>query len=76
MSTQALTLELHGDVAVITFDLPNEPVNKFSASVIAEFDAILTTIEQNRAVKAAVLISGKPEAVSYTHLTLPTILRV
>ena len=61
MSTQALTLALHGDVAVITFDLPNEPVNKFSASVIAEFDAILTTIEQNRAVKAAVLISGKPE---------------
>ena len=61
MSTQALTLALDGDVAVITFDLPNEPVNKFSASVITEFDAILTTIEQTIAVKAAVLISGKPE---------------
>ncbi len=61
MSTPALTLAVDGEIAVITFDLPNEPVNKFSASVIAEFDAILTTIEQDRSVKAAVLISGKPD---------------
>ena len=61
MSTPALTMTRDGEIAVITFDLPNEPVNKFSASVIAEFETILTTIDQDRTVKAAVLISGKPD---------------
>ena len=58
MST-ALTLEMVDDVAVITFDLPNESVNKFSPSVIAEFTAIIERIEKDAAVKAAVFLSGK-----------------
>jgi 3-hydroxyacyl-CoA dehydrogenase/enoyl-CoA hydratase/3-hydroxybutyryl-CoA epimerase len=57
----ALSLEVQDGVAIITIDLPNEPVNKFSAQVIAEFDEMLTAIEANSAVKAAVLISGKPD---------------
>jgi 3-hydroxyacyl-CoA dehydrogenase / enoyl-CoA hydratase / 3-hydroxybutyryl-CoA epimerase len=57
----ALTLVTTDGIAIITIDLPNEPVNKFSAQVIAEFDAMLTQIEGNSAVKAAVLISGKPD---------------
>ncbi len=57
----ALSLTVSDGIAIITIDLPNEPVNKFSASVIAEFDAMLTQIEGNGAVKAAVLISGKPD---------------
>jgi len=61
MTGAALTLELQDGIAIVTIDLPNEPVNKFSAAVIAEFDAMLTQIEGNRAVKAAVLISGKPD---------------
>ena len=52
---------MDGEIAIITFDLPNEPVNKFSASVIAEFDTMLTTIDETSAIRAAVLISGKPE---------------
>ena len=36
----AFTLERDGGVAIVTFDLPGEPVNKFSRSVIAEFDAV------------------------------------
>lgn len=59
--SNALTVAVEGGIAVITFDLPNEPVNKFSASVIAEFEAILTRIESDTAIKAAVLISGKPD---------------
>jgi 3-hydroxyacyl-CoA dehydrogenase/enoyl-CoA hydratase/3-hydroxybutyryl-CoA epimerase len=59
--TRALSLSIEDGIAVITFDLPNEPVNKFSASVVAGFDAILGELERNTAVKAAVLISGKPE---------------
>jgi 3-hydroxyacyl-CoA dehydrogenase/enoyl-CoA hydratase/3-hydroxybutyryl-CoA epimerase len=57
----ALSLSVNDAIAIITIDLPNEPVNKFSAAVIAEFDAMLTQIEGNGAVKAAVLISGKPD---------------
>ncbi len=61
MTAAALSLELQGSIAIITIDLPNEPVNKFSALVIAEFDAMLNAIEGNSAVRAAVLISGKPD---------------
>lgn len=59
--SNALSLVMDGGVAVITFDLPNEPINKFSAAVIAEFEAILVRIEQDPAITAAVLISGKPD---------------
>ena len=37
MSTPALTMTREGEIAVITFDLPNEPVNKFSTTVIGEW---------------------------------------
>ncbi len=61
MTAAALSLDVQDGIAIITIDLPNESVNKFSAAVIAEFDAMMTTIEGNSAVKAAVLISGKPD---------------
>lgn len=59
-SAKALDLEVVDGVAVITFDLPGESVNKFSPSVIDEFTAIVDRIEQDRTIAAAVLISGKP----------------
>jgi len=58
--TKALTLEMVDGVAVITFDLPNESINKFSPAVIDEFTAMIERIEKDTSVKAAVLISGKP----------------
>ena len=61
MTADALSVELQDGIAIITIDLPNEPVNKFSAAVIAEFDALMTEIEGKSGVKAAVLISGKPD---------------
>jgi 3-hydroxyacyl-CoA dehydrogenase/enoyl-CoA hydratase/3-hydroxybutyryl-CoA epimerase len=61
MTGAALSLDVQDGIAIITIDLPNEPVNKFSSQVIAEFGAMLTAIEANSAVKAAVLISGKPD---------------
>ena len=48
-------------VAVITFDLPDEPVNKFTAAVKEEFNAALERQEQDRGVRAVVIISGKPD---------------
>lgn len=57
----ALTVDLRDGIAVVTIDMPGEPVNKFSAAVIAEFDVLMTQVEGNGAVKAVVLISGKPD---------------
>ncbi|MGH7653708.1 MAG: fatty acid oxidation complex subunit alpha FadJ [Gemmatimonadaceae bacterium] len=57
----ALTVDVHDGIAVVTIDLPGEPVNKFSGAVIAEFDELMTQIDTNAAVKAMVLISGKPD---------------
>ena len=59
--SQALTFTIEDGIGIITFDLPNEPVNKFSASVIAEFNIMLDRIAGDSTVKAAVLISGKPD---------------
>jgi 3-hydroxyacyl-CoA dehydrogenase/enoyl-CoA hydratase/3-hydroxybutyryl-CoA epimerase len=61
MKSDALTVELQDGIAIVTIDLPNEPVNKFSAAVVAEFDELMTQVEANSAVKAVVLISGKPD---------------
>jgi len=59
MTTPALAVTMTEGVAVITFDLAGEAVNKLSTSVAAEFEAILAGIERNTAVRAVVLISGK-----------------
>ena len=57
----ALHLELDQGVAILTFDLPGEPVNKFSRAVKDEFLAMLDRLEADPGVAAAVLISGKPD---------------
>jgi 3-hydroxyacyl-CoA dehydrogenase / enoyl-CoA hydratase / 3-hydroxybutyryl-CoA epimerase len=57
---QAVTLEVEDGVAVLTFDLPGESVNKFSPSVIEEFTAHIGRIEQDAGIRAAVFLSGKP----------------
>jgi 3-hydroxyacyl-CoA dehydrogenase/enoyl-CoA hydratase/3-hydroxybutyryl-CoA epimerase len=57
----AFRIERDGDVAVVVFDLPGEPVNKFSTTVIGEFDAVLDALERDTGVRGVVLISGKPD---------------
>ncbi len=57
----ALSVNITDGVAVVTFDLPGEPVNKFSPAVVAEFVATFDRLERDPSVKAAVLISGKPD---------------
>jgi len=56
----AFSLSVEDGIAVLTFDLPGESVNKFSPAVIEEFTGYLALLEQDQAVRAAVLISGKP----------------
>src|SRR5213076_3494545 len=48
-------------VAIITFDLPNESVNKLSRAVKDEFVALVTRLERDTTVQGSVLISGKPD---------------
>ncbi len=59
--THALTTAVEDGIAVVTLDLPGESINKFSRSVRNEFAALLTELEGDAAVRAVVVISGKPD---------------
>jgi 3-hydroxyacyl-CoA dehydrogenase / enoyl-CoA hydratase / 3-hydroxybutyryl-CoA epimerase len=57
----ALSVEMVDSIAVITFDLPNESVNKLNRGVKDEFVALFARLERDTTVHGAVLISGKPD---------------
>ena len=57
----ALTIDREDDVAVVTFDLRGESVNKFTARVIEEFDATFERLGSDTSVAAIVVLSGKPD---------------
>ena len=57
----ALTESRHGTVAVLTLDLPGEPVNKLNAAVKAELEATFARLRGDAALSAVVLISGKAD---------------
>ena len=57
----ALNVEVRDEVAVITFDTPDASVNTFTRPVRDEFVALLDRLEHDPAVRAAVLVSGKPD---------------
>ncbi|HZJ00147.1 MAG TPA: fatty acid oxidation complex subunit alpha FadJ [Gemmatimonadaceae bacterium] len=61
-SPYALSTELVNGVAVITIDLPGEPVNKFNRAVKDEFVALFDRLEHDLTVRAAVLVSGKKDS--------------
>jgi 3-hydroxyacyl-CoA dehydrogenase/enoyl-CoA hydratase/3-hydroxybutyryl-CoA epimerase len=56
-----LRLDLDDDVAIVTIDVPDKPVNTLDADVIREFGEVFAFLEGNSDVRAAVLISGKPD---------------
>jgi enoyl-CoA hydratase/carnithine racemase len=56
-----LTTTLDEGVAVVTLDLPGEKVNKFSRAVREEFAAAFAELQDDRAVRAIVIISGKED---------------
>jgi 3-hydroxyacyl-CoA dehydrogenase/enoyl-CoA hydratase/3-hydroxybutyryl-CoA epimerase len=57
----AFTVSVHEGVARVVLDLPGEPVNKITRAVRDELDGVLTGIERDPDVRAAVLLSGKPD---------------
>ena len=57
----ALTISRDDATAVLTIDLTGEPVNKLNAQVKTEFETVLTELRDDPAVRALVLVSGKPD---------------
>ena len=57
----AFSVERRGGVAIVTFDTPNETVNKISKAVGWEFEDLLGRLATDEPVKAIVLRSGKPD---------------
>jgi 3-hydroxyacyl-CoA dehydrogenase/enoyl-CoA hydratase/3-hydroxybutyryl-CoA epimerase len=59
----AFTYEIrNGGIAVLTFDLPGEKINKLTTPVMDEFDRVLDELAGNRDVKALIVRSGKAES--------------
>jgi 3-hydroxyacyl-CoA dehydrogenase/enoyl-CoA hydratase/3-hydroxybutyryl-CoA epimerase len=59
--TSALNLELVDGIAVVTIDLPGEPVNKVTGSLRADFAEMFDRLEGDSSVGGVVLASGKPD---------------
>ena len=47
------------DIAILTFDLPGEKINKLTSSVMEELDKVLDELGQKKEIKALVFRSGK-----------------
>jgi 3-hydroxyacyl-CoA dehydrogenase/enoyl-CoA hydratase/3-hydroxybutyryl-CoA epimerase len=58
----AFTADLRDSIAVVTFDLAGEPVNKLNAAVKVEFEALLIRLRDDADIRGVVLISGKPDS--------------
>jgi len=57
----ALRLEHSNGIAIVTIDLPGEPVNKVTAALRTEFAELFGRIESDTMVKGIVLMTGKPD---------------
>src|SRR5712691_5282495 len=58
----AFTLDIANDgLAVLTFDLPGEKINKFSRPVLAELDEVVGRLAADTHVRAFLIESGKPD---------------
>ena len=57
--TSALTLEHVDSIAVVTIDLPGEPVNKVTAGLRADFATMFDQLAADSAVRGVILVSGK-----------------
>jgi 3-hydroxyacyl-CoA dehydrogenase/enoyl-CoA hydratase/3-hydroxybutyryl-CoA epimerase len=58
---KAVSVEVRDDgVAVVSIDIPGQPVNTLSPSVSGDFAAAMESIERDGRVRAVVIISRKP----------------
>ena len=61
MTTALTTVVGEDGIAVVTFDLPGESVNKFTRGAVAEFIALMDRVDSDSSIRAVVLVSGKPD---------------
>lgn len=61
VSPHAITMQVESGIAVLTFDVPNAPVNTFSVLARRDLEEAFATIQRDPAIRAAVLISGKAD---------------
>jgi 3-hydroxyacyl-CoA dehydrogenase/enoyl-CoA hydratase/3-hydroxybutyryl-CoA epimerase len=59
--SSAFTTTIENGVAVVSFDLPGEPVNKLNAAVKTELEGLLSRLREDSSTRAVVLISGKAD---------------
>jgi 3-hydroxyacyl-CoA dehydrogenase/enoyl-CoA hydratase/3-hydroxybutyryl-CoA epimerase len=57
----ALSVAHEDGFAIVTVDLPGEPVNKVTAALRAEFGELFGQIESDPTVRGVILMSGKPD---------------
>lgn len=57
-----ISLMLQDGIGILTYDLPNAPLNTLNTRVIPVFERCFAEIEQNSAITAVVLFSGKPDS--------------
>ncbi len=57
----AFTTTTDNGIAIVSVDLPGEPVNKLGSGMVAEWEELLEQLRGDAAVRAVVLISGKPD---------------
>src|SRR3954470_11479230 len=57
----AFTVQDENGIAVVTFNLPGEPVNKLTSAVRDELEGVLNELRDDAPTRAVVLISGKPD---------------
>jgi 3-hydroxyacyl-CoA dehydrogenase/enoyl-CoA hydratase/3-hydroxybutyryl-CoA epimerase len=57
----AMAIDVEDGVAVITMDLPHEPVNKLNRAVKEDFIELMRRLDGDASIHAAVLLSGKPD---------------
>src|SRR3954467_7832998 len=57
----SFTTQLDNGIAVVTLDLPGEPVNKLTSAARLELESLLNKVREDPGVRAVVIISGKPD---------------
>jgi 3-hydroxyacyl-CoA dehydrogenase/enoyl-CoA hydratase/3-hydroxybutyryl-CoA epimerase len=57
----SITVTRETNVAILTLDVPDAPVNTLSLALAEEFRVVFDTLERDSSITAAVLISGKSD---------------
>ncbi len=57
----ALTVQMESGIAVVTIDLPGEPVNKVTGGLRAEFAELFSRFANDASLEGVVLATGKPD---------------